>query len=571
MATAKLCYVIDNQPLEQQLDGDQLTIGRLPSMQLALPEWITGVSRHHATLRKKASSWWLEDIASSYGTFLNQQRIQLAELHNGDLIHLGTFELRFISHDDADPSTLSPESETAPSSSPTAATSKPQQPVVSFADQEQMQVSLRINMTNLEVSPGTKSAASINQPPSVISSSLQPRSVLPDQAWAISLFSDVGRALQVSTDLDEMFEDLLTLLFSHVPAERGMIGLLDPVNGEVVPRVTRSKKAQAGLPFELSRTILRLAIDSQTALLVEDTIHDERFRQAFSVRRLAIHSAMCAPLYHEGRISGILYLDTQDAMEPFQQRHLEIATALALFIAVAVDQFHLRELAREEERKRQRLARYSSPAVVERILRGGDDPGMLADKEDVSVLFSDLQGFTSLSEQLSPSEVVNLLNIVFARLSNAVFRHHGTLDKFIGDGLLAFFGAPLRQSDHAACAVRAAWDMLAAIEDLNRECLGGTQIGLRIGVNSGPAVVGDIGSLTRKEYTVIGDTVNVASRFESSVAAANQIIIGPATFEAVRQEFDCQPLEPVKLKGRSVLIQPYRVLNPKSSLSEGGG
>ncbi len=570
MATAKLCYVLGTQTVEWPLDGDQLTIGRLPPVQLILPEWITGISRHHATLRKKNDSWWLDDAASRYGTFLNGQRIQSAELHDGDMIQLGDFAIRFLACATARVlQTMSPESGEIvdPAVSATDLINPP--PNVSVADRGPTNVTLRINLDNLQVSsgvaetafPGVAERTSPKPPP--VSLRTETRAFGPDQAWAVALFSDVGRALQVSTDLNEMFGELLSLLFTHVPAERGLIGLLDSAGVEIVPRVTRSATAQPGQPFELSRTILRTAIDSRTALLVEDTVNDERFRQAVSIRRLAIHSAMCIPLYHEGRVSGVLYLDTQDPMEPFRQRHLEIATAVALFMAVAVEQFYLRERAREEENKRQRLARYSSPTVVERILRAGDDGLMLADKENVTILFTDLSGFTSLSEKLPPDKVVELLNSVFTRLTDTVFRHQGTLDKFIGDGMLAFFGAPLPQPDHALRAVRAAWEMLAAIAALNHENPESPPIAVRIGINSGPVVVGDIGSLTRKEYTVIGDTVNVASRLESTVAAANQIAIGPATFESVRLEFDCQPLEPVRLKGKSEPIQPYRVLGPQ--------
>jgi adenylate cyclase len=190
---------------------------------------------------------------------------------------------------------------------------------------------------------------------------------------------------------------------------------------------------------------------------------------------------------------------------------------------------------------------------------------MLADKEEVTVLFGDLKGFTTFCERSTPTRVVEVLNAVFGRLSDIVFRHQGTLDKFMGDGLMVFFGAPLRSPDHAKQAVCAALDMLATLEDFNRGRDPDAHIAIRIGINTGPVVVGDVGSPIRKDYTVIGDTVNVASRLESSVARENQIVVGPATRAALGKEFEYEPLPPVKLKGKQETVQPFRVLRLKST------
>lgn len=551
MTGAKLSYLIDGQLVEQPLAGDELSIGRSPQMGLVVPESVAGISRHHATIQKRAGAWWLIDAKSRNGSYINHNRVAEAELHHDDVIHLGPFEMRFLS-----PSEIQPASPVSLS----------RRPLVEFADRDSAQVNVSIDLTNLR---GGKSLDADSPLPLFTSTrTAKPQTKaespfgtrLADQAWAIELFSEVGRALQVSTDLDEMFEVLLTLLFTQVPAERGFVGLLDPATGEVKPQTTRSATGLEGQAFAISRTILRNAIDSRQALLVEDTTDDSRFQNAQSIRQMSICSAICVPLYHDGRVDGVLYLDTRDTDSPLSPHHLEIATALALFTAVAVEQFRLRERALAEQRLRQSLARYSSPAVVERILQGGDGGQMIADKEIVTVLFSDLKGFTSLSEKLTPASVVEVLNLIFSRLTDAVFRQQGTLDKFMGDGMLAFFGAPLRLPDHPLRAVRAAWEMLASIADFNRAHPDADPIGIRIGINTGPAIVGDIGSLTRKDYTVIGDTVNVASRFESSVAQAGEIVIGPQTYEAIRHEFTCEPLEPLRLKGKTELIQPFRVV-----------
>lgn len=555
MAGVRLSYLIDGKVREQPLTGADLTIGRSPQMGLTVPESVPGISRHHATIQKRGVSWWLIDAGSRNGSFINQTRVTEAELHHTDVIHLGPFEIQFLSPVASRPTFMA---------SMIGSLAEKQ---VEFADRDSVQVSVSIDLANLRAakSPAPEppprptkakpkgTAPVATEPPSGIR--------LADQAWAIELFSEVGRSLQVSTNLDEMFETLLTLLFSQVPAERAFVGLIDPVTGEVLPRMTHMAEGLIGQTFEISRTILRNAIDSRQALLVEDTTEDSRFQDALSIRQMSICSAICVPLYHDGHVAGVLYLDTREKNMKLSSRHLEITTALALFTAVAVEQFRLREQALAEQRLRQSLARYSSPSVVDRILKAGDGGSMIADKEVVTVLFSDLKGFTSMSEKMTPTEVVEVLNAVFSRLTDAVFRQNGTLDKFMGDGMLAFFGAPLRLPDHPLHAVRAAWEMLAAVENFNLSQPNAEPIGIRIGINTGEVIVGDIGSLTRKDYTVIGDTVNVASRLESSVAGTNQIAIGPQTYEAVRHEFTCEPLEPIRLKGKSALVQPYRVVS----------
>jgi adenylate cyclase len=546
--------LIDGKLVELPLTGEDVTIGRSPQMGLSIPESVPGISRHHATVQKRGLTWWLVDNNSRNGAFINQTRVTEAELHHTDVIHLGPFEIQF----------LVPE--------PTKVTWTASmlgdlaEPNVEFADRDPAQINVSIDLANFRAAKAAVAEPPLPlfatarpiKPPVPESSSIGSR--LADQAWAVELFSEVGRALQVSHTLDEMFETLLTLLFSQVPAERAFVGLLDPVTNDVLPRMTRLKEGLLGQSFQISRTILRNAIDSRQALLVEDTTEDSRFQEALSIRQMSICSAICVPLYHDGHVAGVLYVDTREKELPLSAHHLEIATALALFTAVAVEQFRLREQALAEQRLRQSLARYSSPAVVDRILQAGDAGQMIADKEVVTVLFSDLKGFTSMSEKLTPASVVEVLNAIFTRLTDAVFRHQGTLDKFMGDGMLAFFGAPLRLPDHALRAVRAGWEMLNAVDEFNRANPDAEPIGIRIGINTGDVIVGDIGSLTRKDYTVIGDTVNVASRLESSVAGTNQIAIGPQTYEAVRHEFLCEPLDPIRLKGKTELVQPYRVV-----------
>jgi adenylate cyclase len=191
-------------------------------------------------------------------------------------------------------------------------------------------------------------------------------------------------------------------------------------------------------------------------------------------------------------------------------------------------------------------------------------------EREVSVLFCDFAGFTGFAETLAPSEVTQVLNRAFERLTAAVFAEEGTLDKFTGDGMMVFFGAPLEQPDHALRAVRTAVRMQRALAEPVADGVPLPPLALRIGVNSGPAIVGDIGTPARSDYTAIGATVNTASRLESTVAKPGQIVVGPATYEAVKGRFHCQPLQEQALRGMTRPIQPYLVLGDREAAAEGG-
>ena len=153
-----------------------------------------------------------------------------------------------------------------------------------------------------------------------------------ERAWAIRFFSEIGRALLVSQNLDEMLENVMIETFMRVPAERGMICLRDEQTGELLPRVVRSDEGDSSIRG--SRTIIEAVINSKSSLLVEDTSADQRFADAASIKQLNISSAICVPLYSEEQVQGVIYVDSQNTDEKFNARHLELLTALGLFSAV---------------------------------------------------------------------------------------------------------------------------------------------------------------------------------------------------------------------------------------------
>ena len=207
------------------------------------------------------------------------------------------------------------------------------------------------------------------------------------------------------------------------------------------------------------------------------------------------------------------------------------------------------------------FGRYVSDSVVSNIVKGGEDALKLGgQKRDIAVLFVDVRGFTPLSEGLDPTEVVEILNKYLERTTKAVFDHGGTVDKFIGDATMAIFNAPLDLDDYLLNAVRTGLDMAAASNELapEMEAKSGRKVGLGIGINCGEAVVGNIGTSKRMEYTAIGNTVNIAARLEGK-AKAGEVIISPYVYERIKDRVEVTSMGLQTLKGISEPVELYRV------------
>jgi adenylate cyclase len=211
------------------------------------------------------------------------------------------------------------------------------------------------------------------------------------------------------------------------------------------------------------------------------------------------------------------------------------------------------------------LERYHSPSVINRILNATETESIDAQEVDTTVMFSDIVGFTGMSEKMEPHRVALLLNEYFGEMTEIIFKYEGTLDKFIGDAIMAVFGAPLAMEDHAVRAVKTALEMREKLREFNDEKFGQEKINVRFGINSGPVVAGDIGSPKRIEYTVLGNTVNIAQRLEAGVAKPGQIIIGANTYELVKDHFELQELGEVSLKGLEQMTKVYEVLSEKKT------
>ncbi len=220
---------------------------------------------------------------------------------------------------------------------------------------------------------------------------------------------------------------------------------------------------------------------------------------------------------------------------------------------------------REKDLIKRAFTRYVAREVVDEILKDPENLVLTGERRDVTVLFCDIRGFTTTSEKLTPEEVVTLLNTFYTLMIDTTFKEDGTLDKFLGDGVMAVFGAPIYHQDHSLRAIRTALAMQAGIRELSgrRATEGKSPIAVGIGINAGDAVAGTVGTDARMEYTVIGDSVNLASRLESN-SQAGQILISEQTYLKVQAAVKARSLGRIKVKGKEEEIGVYEVIGMRA-------
>lgn len=522
----------------------EVRIGRASDNDLVINDF--GVSRHHAKVVVDNGQCFVLDLQSRNGTRVNNVAVTRRPLEDGDEISLGKFTIKF---------SKSTDEKVQIDESKDDNLSNPGTFIRPISDIRKMIPETVLSVTHAPV-----------QEPAAIRDIQKSNQIL-------QVLIAVARSLLTVQPLDEVLNLVMNLIFDHLPAERGFLMLYDDQTNELTPKVVkyRNPDADSG-KITISRTMTNKVFQDKVSILTSDAQMDPRFDGGASIIFHSIRSAMCAPLWNKDNVIGVVFIDSSTRSGTFSTEDLDLLTALANYAAIGIEQARLNEKIKEEIKRRSQLERYHSPAVVNRILSfSATDSSVEAAEMDVSVLFSDIVGFTSLAEKMEPHRVSLMLNDYFAEMTDIIFSHDGTLDKFIGDAIMAIFGAPLPTEHHAVLAVRTALEMKKRMQLLNEEKFTSIPFQIRIGINSGRVVAGDIGSPKRIEYTVLGNTVNIASRLESSVARPDQIVVGENTYQMIKDVFETQALGPSHLKGLEKSIMVYEVLGEKGSAEEDKG
>jgi adenylate cyclase len=512
----------------------ELSIGRTEGNDLVLNH--PSVSRKHARVEVRNNGWWIVDLKSTNGVKVNGNLISESQINSGDKILVGSVQLDIKSMPSVD---FSGES---------------------MFDNPSGTVIRRISDFNSEfgLDLGEIQEAAGLRPPSEPGVKPEP-SVTREKIFQVLV--QVARAMLQSDDLNSLLNTVMDMVFKYLPVERGLIILFDE-DGEPVPKLTKFIEGADAQDIPISRTILKMVAEQQVALMTSNALEDARLLGGKSIAIHGIRSAMCVPLWNRNRVIGAVQVDSPIHIGRFTEEDLDLITALANFAAVAVERAQLAEKIEQERKIRSKMERYHSPAVIDEIVKGAAK----ADEDDVrtadvSILFADISGFTTVSETKKPEEVASFLSNFFSAAVDAIFAYGGTLDKFIGDAVMAFFGAPITQDDHADRAILAGLMLMERVELWNteREREGLPVVRVRIGINSGPAVVGNVGTEKRVDYTVLGSSVNIASRLESGVAKPGQLVISKHTLDRVVGSFNTEPLGEFALKGLQQKMPVYAV------------
>jgi len=338
---------------------------------------------------------------------------------------------------------------------------------------------------------------------------------------------------------------------------------VEPTSKELIPRVSHTRLgdlAGGGGSRHVPRSIAQRAVDERLAILTDNAAADERFKGK-SIMMQSVRSAMCAPLMGRGgTVLGIIYVDNLTATNSFSDEDLDFLIAFSGIAAIAIENSSLTDRLRREAVVLSNFQRYFAPNLAQQIASQEGEVQLGGAKRPVVIFFSDIRGFTSMSEEMVPDEIARLLTEYFTEMVEIVFKHGGTLDKFMGDAIMALWGAPIAHEDDADRAMQAALEMQDLLVELNRKWAseGRQQVNIGIGINFGEVFAGNIGSQQRLEYTVIGDAVNVASRL-CSKARGGDIMVSEPLMRALKTPPPLEALEPIELKGKAKAVPVYRV------------
>ena len=504
------------------------------------------VSRHHAQIVTRGGRLLLVDLNSLNGTYVNRQRVAERVLSHMDEIWLGS-KCRIIFRDDT---SLIKKAEDDSRNSAIMQD-------LARIRAEMEQVASSVTQMNARSSAAEKAiAAGQDQTPvdlQVMSRALR----------RLDALNRASKVIASDFDLDKRLATVLDTAIEVMGAERGFVMLRDDNSGGLVVKVAREmgRDLQASSP---SMGIAGCAAIDGEPVLMSDREQDDQFGGRESIIRQHIASAMCVPLRVEDRVFGSVYVDSRVRAHAFNKEDLELFASMALQSAMAIDNVRLAEKMVESEKKRADLGRFLSPAIVDEIMKEGTTLELGGRKRVVTTMFCDIRGFTPIAERIPPADLVAMLNEHFTAMTQIVFDMQGTLDKFIGDELMAVFGSPLSAEDDPVRAVRAALAMQTKHAELNqlRASEGRPTFELGIGIATGDVIAGYVGAPERMEFTVVGDPVNTARRF-CSLAKPGQICTGESTYAKIKAIATVREIGSVKLKGKEAPVQAYEVQSIK--------
>ncbi|HEY4016598.1 MAG TPA: adenylate/guanylate cyclase domain-containing protein [Polyangiaceae bacterium] len=578
------------------------SLGRHPNNTIQLLDKI--VSKDHCIVEQRDGRFVLRDLGSLNGTYVNGERVRgETVLRHGDEIALGSTRARY---DDGfggavPPPALGPgavqNASSAvgrpPGAAPTAAPASqvvmaghqptpavgatpafpnlppglPLAPPPPPMGRPQNLSGTRVDVLDAARAIGAQVAAHSNARgfPSFDAISHDPQQLRMDYEQLRATW-ELSRDIGLERELAPLLDKILLALFKFTKADRGVI-LLREDDGTLHPRAARRRDGSDS-PIPISSTILNHVTTERAGVLTHDASMDFAASKGKSMILNRISSAMVVPLLHanEKEVLGVVWLDSESVAQ-FQAKDLEVLTAVAGQAAMFIENTILAKKVEQEIVLRDRFARLVAPNVAELMMSGQLEVkkgGQLV--QELTIFNSDIRGFTAMSEGTSAEVIVEMLNEYFELMVETLFKYEGTLDKFMGDGIMAFWGAPLAHRDDPVRCVQCAIDQMHVLGRFNRQRVadGKPPLAVGVGIHTGPGVVGYVGSSKALSYTVIGDTANTSARLCAS-ALPGQIVVSESTLASLSGRFEVEEIEARSLKGKEKPVRRFNVVREKAS------
>jgi len=514
--------------------GRSLVVGRGVSSDIAIYD--PTISRRHAELTVGTDGVRVKDLGSSNGTCINGTRVSAGRLNPNDSITFGKVLFQLKDHN------MSGERQDA-------GLPLPARPIPGDTIVRQLMVS----------GGGPPGITTRDRPSGFGQLRVAAASAEERQAKKLSLLLDIAQKLSAEFDLDKLLRNVVDMMFDVMNVDRVTIVLRNETTGELVPSMSRSRLGDTQVQ-QVPRSIAEKVVQERVAVVSDNTATDSRFK-GHSIVMQSVRSAMCSPLMAAGdRVLGLLYVDSVTAANSFSDEDLQFLVAFSGLVAIGIRNSSYAEQVKREAMVRSNFERYFAPNIAAEIAQQDTVVPLGGDRRPITILFSDIRGFTSMAESMRPDAIAQLLTEYFSEMVEIIFEHGGTLDKFVGDSVMALWGAPIAQPGDSDRALKAAMAMQEAIGRLNEGWVsaGRPEIGVGIGINYGEVFAGNIGSHRRLEYTVIGDAVNVANRL-CSEAGPGEILVSEALCRVVTEHVDYEYLPEMALRGRTRSVQVYRV------------
>jgi adenylate cyclase len=482
-------------------DKDVITIGRTATNAITLNDH--KVSRKHAEVQRTRDGYVLEDLHSQNGTLLNNKKITRQALKHYDVITIGACTLTFLNEAEDAPTMPAPANEFV---------------LATLHAPRLSEHSMLVKKSGNTLAPLKGELFDLEKNNKIL-----------------YVLFQISNRLNQTADLHDLLQTIMDAIFEVIEADYGFIALLDQARDTLLPQVIKHRGAQAASAdeFRVSRTIMQQVIGAKISVLTTNAMHDARLSGAASIQQQNLQSVISVPLWRKDEVIGMIQIDSCRADHQFQPSDLELVSAISRQIAMILDQAYLAELQRKHQFVRETFGRYLSNEIVAAILESPTGLNLGGEKREVTILMSDLRGFTAISERLPAVDVVEIINIYLETMTEIILKYQGTIDEFIGDAILVIFGAPLKHADDAQRAVACALDMQLAMAGINAILTqkGYPEIAMGIGINTGAVAVGNVGSKKRTKYGVVGRNVNLTSRIES-YTIGGQVLIADATRRA---------------------------------------